>query len=251
MYGKVSIIVPVYNAQKYLKRCLDSIRIQSYKDFEVILIDDGSIDNSGEICDLYCSLDSRFKVMHQENLGVSVARNKGIELATGKYLIFIDSDDEVMPNMLEEMVSYINEYDTDVLISGITFVKEGKKIKDVMPKITGYCTDDIWNYIATDDTGIFGYISNKLYKTKIIKDNNINFNVNRKIQEDLEFALKVYSVCNNFYLLDKSYYLYTQEEKNRTPDVLGYMEVEILKKEILKEKNKYEKIGRASCRERV
>lgn len=103
-----SIVVPVYNVGLYLKECLDSVVAQSYSDFEVLLIDDGSKDDSGAICDLYCEKDSRFKVIHKKNAGVSAARNDGISTAVGTYLLFLDSDDYLLPDALMLLSREIN-----------------------------------------------------------------------------------------------------------------------------------------------
>ena len=96
----ISVIVPIYNNEKYLAKCIDSILVQEYRDFELILIDDGSRDGSGSICDQYAIQDERIVVIHQKNKGVSVARNKGLSIARGNYVTFIDSDDWVMPEYL-------------------------------------------------------------------------------------------------------------------------------------------------------
>ena len=102
--NKISIIIPVYQVEKYIKRCLDSILSQTYSNLEIILIDDGSRDMSGKICDEYTIKDSRIKVIHQDNAGVSVARNKGLDICTGDYVTFVDSDDFLEPLMYEKMM---------------------------------------------------------------------------------------------------------------------------------------------------
>lgn len=112
---KISIIVPVFNVQEQLKRCIDSILDQTYGDFECILVNDGSNDDSGFICDQYKKQDDRIKVIHQKNSGLSVARNNGIRFATGKYLSFIDSDDYILPNYLEKMVSLLEKNNCDIV----------------------------------------------------------------------------------------------------------------------------------------
>lgn len=98
----VSIIVPIYNAEQYISKCIESILAQTYRDFELILVDDGSTDMCGKICDEYAKQDSRVHVIHQENKGVSAARNAGISLAKGEYIMFVDSDDFITENMLEK-----------------------------------------------------------------------------------------------------------------------------------------------------
>lgn len=247
MKGNVSIIIPVFNTENKLKDCLESVRSQSYENFEAILIDDGSTDKSGEICDYYSSIDSRFKVIHCINSGVSKARNIGISLCRGDYIIFVDSDDKVKSNMLKDMVENIDEYNSDVVITGITFVEKETITKEIIPKVNGKLGLDIWEYICKDKTGMFGYIPNKLYKSSIIKENNIRFDENKKIQEDLDFALTVYSYCNSFYLIDRSYYIYNYESKNRKPQPLSYMEIEVKKRNIIKSKGLYDRCKNLHC----
>ena len=110
---KISVVVPVYNVEKYLRKCIDSIINQTYKNLEIILVDDGSPDKCGEICDEYAKKDNRVKVIHKKNAGVSSARNDGIDNATGEYIIFVDSDDWLEDNAIEIMVDKLNEYDYD------------------------------------------------------------------------------------------------------------------------------------------
>ena len=129
---EVSIIVPVYNVEKYLNKCISSILEQSFTDFELILVDDGSKDNSGRICDEYKDRDSRIKVMHQGNGGLSAARNIGIELSEGRYVTFIDSDDFIHPNMLETLYNNILESEAEISICDYHLVYEGKEIS---PKV--------------------------------------------------------------------------------------------------------------------
>ena len=108
---KISIIIPVYNVEKYLRECLDSILAQSYKDFEIILVDDGSTDSSGNICDEYSMKYENIKVLHKNNNGLSSARNAGLDIAQGEYILFIDSDDVVSPVMLETLMAHVAGYD--------------------------------------------------------------------------------------------------------------------------------------------
>lgn len=114
--NRISIVIPVYQVEKYIKRCLDSILSQTYSNLEIILIDDGSRDMSGKICDEYVKKDSRVKVIHQDNAGVSVARNKGLDICTGDYITFVDSDDFIEPFMYEKMMEKVTEYNCDVVM---------------------------------------------------------------------------------------------------------------------------------------
>ena len=115
----ISVIVPVYKVEKYLRECVDSILAQTYTNLEIILVDDGSPDNCGKICDEYAQNDSRIKVIHQENGGLSAARNAGLDIATGKYIGFVDSDDYAELNMFEELHKRIIENNADLSICGV------------------------------------------------------------------------------------------------------------------------------------
>lgn len=248
MNKKVSIVIPVYNTEEKLEICLDSIINQTYKNFEVILINDGSIDNSGQICDYYSNIDSRFMVLHKQNEGVSIARNVGIDLASGDYLVFVDSDDKIKVNMLEKMVINLENSQADVLISGITFVNNNEILLEKIPENSGLIGIQVWEYISKVESDLYGYVSNKLYRLDIIKKNEIYFDKNRKVQEDLDFAIRVFSKCDKFYLLKESYYLYEYESnKNRKPDIIGYMEIELKKRNIYKQKNVYGNCKQSHC----
>ena len=123
----ISIIIPVYNVEKYLRKCLDSIINQTYKKLEIILIDDGSTDNSGKICEEYAKKDDRIIVIHKENAGVSSARNRGIELANGKYIGFIDSDDWIEENMYETLYQNLLQFDVDISMCNYSIIRNHKK----------------------------------------------------------------------------------------------------------------------------
>lgn len=118
----ISILVPIYNSEQYIKRCIDSILAQTYMDFELVLLDDGSKDNSGTICDEYAAKDSRVKVIHTSNNGVGIARNRLIDAADGDYLCFVDSDDYIEPKMLEILYHNIVFYEADISLCGTRFV---------------------------------------------------------------------------------------------------------------------------------
>ena len=125
----VSIIIPIYNSEKYLKKCIDSILEQKYNNLEIILINDGSTDNSGKICDSLAIEDKRIKVIHKLNEGVSIARNKGLEMAKGEYIFFIDSDDYIDENIIKDMISYSRDY--DIVKVSYKFIENGKITKVV------------------------------------------------------------------------------------------------------------------------
>ena len=119
----ISVIVPVYNVEKYLEECLDSIQNQTYSDIEVILVNDGSTDKSKEICGKYCKQDNRFQLLNQENQGLSAARNSGVAASTGEFIAFVDSDDIILPNYLETLMHYMRE-DVDIVESQFTVSNE-------------------------------------------------------------------------------------------------------------------------------
>ena len=143
----VSIIVPVYNVEKYLERCLDSLINQTLKDIEIILVDDGSTDDSGNICDKYAKKDKRIKVIHKENGGLSDARNIGLSIANGRYLQFVDSDDFIHKQMIEILYNTIINNNADISICDFDKVYENTKIKYNTKEISLNFTLDTLNII--------------------------------------------------------------------------------------------------------
>lgn len=121
---KVSIIIPIYNLERELERCLESIRNQTYDNLQILLLDDGSKDKSLEICKKYAKNDSRFSVFHHDNRGVAYTRNRGIDLADGKYIMFIDGDDVCYPDMIEQYMRIVTKFQVDVVIGAIKMVEE-------------------------------------------------------------------------------------------------------------------------------
>lgn len=134
---KFSVIVPVYNVEKYIEECLDSILKQDYDNYEILLIDDGSTDNSGNICEIYAAKNEKIKVFHKKNGGLSSARNIGIEKATGDYLVFVDSDDYIAPWSLSEFYKVLKKGKFDVLETRLTEVR-GKEKKDLDEHLEAY-----------------------------------------------------------------------------------------------------------------
>ena len=131
--AKVSIIVPVYNVEKYLRQCVDSLRLQTLHDIEIILVDDGSLDNCPIICDDYAELDKRIKVIHKKNGGLGMACNSGMEIATGEYIAFCDSDDYVDMDMYETLYETAIKYDCDAVFSGLKSVTEDGRFLGELP----------------------------------------------------------------------------------------------------------------------
>ena len=148
---KISIIVPVYKVESYLSRCIDSILAQTYQNFELILVDDGSPDYCGEICDNYAEKDDRIKVIHQPNRGVSAARNASLDLATGDYIGFVDSDDYISINMYSDMIKLLEVNGLDIIIC-TAFMVKGDKVKGFVGdgRLTIYDKKEILNKSLID-----------------------------------------------------------------------------------------------------
>ena len=181
----ISIIVPVYNVEKYLSQCLESIQKQSFSDWECILIDDGSKDKSGDICDYWANRDSRFKVIHQVNKGVSSARNSGLKLALGDFISFIDSDDWVNPNYLSDLFQY---KDCDIVVSGLIIENGSNQIKTIKPdKNIIYSLDyeHLTDFVELNKKSLLFGPHTKLYKKQIINENEILFPKDYSYGEDL------------------------------------------------------------------
>ena len=205
---KISVIVPVYNAENYLSACLDSILSQTYQDFEIILIDDGSKDASGQICDAYAGKDPRIQVVHQENGGVSRARNRGLELATGELISFIDSDDTLEPDMYELLVRVMREHDADISHCGYKrFDKQGKLVREV----NGTHQLMIQNGEEAIACMLRGeYFSNalwnKLFRKQVVQ--GLHFQETLKNNEDVLFNVHAFSRAKTAVFQDEGKYHY-------------------------------------------
>lgn len=185
---QISVIVPVFKVENVLHYCIDSILNQTFNDFELILIDDGSPDNSGKICDEYAKIDSRVKVVHKENEGVSVARNAGLELAKGKYICFVDSDDYIQRDYLEKLI-LAKKSNTDCQNIWCKFLtvndyKHNLDMEHIYCKEHKYSIKDI---MTLHEKWLDAGPVCKLYDKDIITNNNIRFNQNLSLGEDLTF----------------------------------------------------------------
>lgn len=202
----ISIVVPVYNVEPYLKRCLDSIQNQTFKNWECILIDDGSKDNSGKICDEYMNKDKRFKVIHQDNKGVSSARNAGLDSAKGKYIGFVDSDDWIEPNMYEYLYNSAIAMKSDCVICG--FVDQNcSRIKKICSK-----KEAIKNIFARKGFGGFSCL--RLLSAERIK--NIRYDTEVPYLEDTKFFYEVFKNCERVYWDNEPLYHYEKREDSVT-----------------------------------
>lgn len=181
---KISIIVPVYKVEKYLHRCIDSILSQSFTDFELILVDDGSPDNCGKICDEYEEKDSRIRVFHKENGGVSSARNLGLDNARGEWIAFIDSDDYVEKDYLSQLFFYAKQGNTDFVVI-LNTIKDHIDEDFVILQPNNY--SQLFSCYRLHN---YGSPWSKLYKSKIIKNNHLQFNVKIHFGEDMIFVFQ-------------------------------------------------------------
>ena len=171
---KISIIIPVYNVEDYLSMCIESVIAQTYKDWELILVDDGSPDNSGSICDEYASRDPRIRVIHKKNAGVSAARNTGIEAANGEWISFIDSDDWVDTDYLEKFE--LDKDDADLIIQGLEYYdnRNGQYFKQIKVADCILSGTDSKKLVADNNVLGSGYPVAKAYRKSII-DTGVRF----------------------------------------------------------------------------
>lgn len=210
----ISIIVPVYNVEKYIHKCINSIIDQTYKNLEVLLIDDGSTDSSSDICDKYEKLDKRVKVIHKKNNGASVARNIGLEVARGIYIAFVDSDDYIDKNMYKDMIEKLLEYDCDLVMCDCYKVSETSKEKFTHDIRDGFYDKrqlykEYYNkLLMKDDINYPPTISNWvcLIKKEIIKENNLKYVEGIRFSEDLLFGSQVMYYVERFYYMKNKYY---------------------------------------------
>lgn len=193
---ELSIIVPVYKVEKYLPRCIDSILAQTFRDFELILIDDGSPDNCGAICDEYAAQDSRIRVIHQPNAGVSAARNAGLDIATGAYLGFVDSDDWIEPEMYETMIATAKEKQVDVVVCGVNYCEEdGTFIRSDLGSEGSYDKEQMLFALYGMPNPLGGGCCNKVFRHQSIMESRFRKNV--AMAEDWLFLFDSFCILSN------------------------------------------------------
>lgn len=203
----ISVIVPIYKVEKYLKRCVDSLLAQSYSYFELILVDDGSPDNCGNICEEYAAKDKRIRVIHKENGGLSDARNAGLRIAKGEYIAFVDSDDWVATNYLEVLLKVIELTDSDICeCEVLKTTGEIEKYKKSDEKYTSYSSEKALELLICDQI-LHQYVWNKLYKRSCLKD--IPFAVG-KINEDEFWTYQVFGNARQITKIPDVLYYYFQ-----------------------------------------
>lgn len=214
---KASVIIPIYNAEKYLENTLQSIKDQSYKNFEVLMIDDGSTDSSTEICRKFEIHDSRFRLIKKTNGGVSSARNIGIEHAIGELLFFVDSDDIIEKEAIERCVLIYNTNKPDMIVFGMLFdVEKGGTVRKTLTKscAIGKVNDSNRSdkYIKMAEENYIQSMCNRCVKREIIDRWNLRFNENITNYEDMLFVLQYMRVCNSFVCIPECYYHYIMRD---------------------------------------
>lgn len=200
----ISVIIPIYNAEKCLHRCINSIINQTFYNIEIILIDDGSPDHCSDICDEYSKIDARIKVIHKQNAGVSSARNTGLNHALGEYIMFCDADDYVAPNWCEILYNQILNTPNAWIVSNIATVRDNK----IFITQNRLNSDFKLSYHDIFASSLSAYTVNKIYNKSILFENNIFFDESRKIGEDVLFNINYYLHCDSIIYLKEPLYYY-------------------------------------------
>lgn len=209
MNALVSVIVPVYNNEKFLKKCISSLLTQKYTNIEVILINDGSTDKSGEIIEGYLKKNERIKYINQENSGVADARNRGVESASGKYLLFVDSDDYIGVNYVYDLVHEAEKNNSDLVICGYTLVDASfRLIKSVVPQNYIAGKNETWAYRISA-------VCSRLYKKKFWEKNSIKFIQEAGARgEDVPICLYTNAMAKNVRVIKNTEYYYVQHKES-------------------------------------
>lgn len=241
MDNLVSVIVPVYNVEMYLEECIKSIINQTYKDIEIILINDGSSDDSYKICEKYAKKDKRIILISGDNNGVSQARNKGIDISKGKFISFVDSDDYIEPNMIESLVKNIEEHECDIAICGykMIFNDGSSKLSDNEQNIYIQFTSEEVLKIIFKTNQINGFLWNKMFKREVI--GNIRLDKNLDICEDLYFVSQLLKQKLSIYYSSNFLYNYRNVNNSATMSIekiftkSGELKYDLVYKQIIQE----------------
>lgn len=210
----ISVIVAVFNIEKYIERCIESIITQSYRNLEIILVDDGSTDNSGKICDAYSKTDDRIRVIHKPNGGLSAARNTGIELATGQFIAFVDGDDWIDTTLCESMIKLAERYEADLVACRYRCIYCNSVKDDSTDRVTVFEEpfSMLIQYLKEDESFLIQHAAwNKLYRRDLLGTER--FPVGRWY-EDVVFSAKILSRVQTGVYLDKALYNYVCERED-------------------------------------
>lgn len=208
--AKISIIVPVYDVELYLQRCLDSIVNQTYQNLEIILVDDGSPDNCGIICDRYAAQDKRIKVIHQSNMGLSAARNKGLDTATGNYIGFVDSDDWIETDMFEYMLNNAMKYHADIVVCGRTEVYHNHQCHIAWKQEIILNREEAIGFLL-EDSMLQNYLCDKLWRQELF--GKIRFPEGRNY-EDIAITYQLFEKAEKIVCLPECKYFYLQRNNS-------------------------------------
>ena len=213
---KLSIIIPVYNAEKVISNCIHSILVQNYDNIELLLINDGSTDHSGAICEQFAQQDSRIRVVHQKNQGVSAARNHGIQLAEGDFLFFVDADDQIEKNFFYSISPFLA--DNDMICWGSHNISpQGKHLGSYILPMMDTTKQTIADIIYTlIQTGIFGYVWSFCIKKDLIKQHHISFREDFTLHEDFLFCCDILMHVTHICTLNKQLYRYIINDKGKS-----------------------------------
>lgn len=228
MNNLISIIVPIYNVEKYLDQCIESLVKQDYENIEIILINDGSIDSSGKICEKWKLKDKRISVIHLKNSGVSIARNIGIKKARGKYIYFIDGDDWLEHDALSLLLKNLYMYNADLSSCGMKKDYGNKLITlNKVKKSIVVSQREMYHEILCNEY-VYGYVWNKLFKVELVK--GIIFDKDLYIQEDMDFTIEYLKKCKMCVYTESEYYHYRQRIDSVTGEIkYSYKKLSIIK----------------------
>lgn len=204
----LSVIIPIYNAEAFLHRCLESLIKQTYTDYEVILVDDGSQDKSKDICAQYCEADARFRLITQPNAGVDKARNAGLKAVCGEYITFMDSDDWVETCFLQAYIDAQEQCPCDLLVQGIVIDDSASIRRETLPGKIYRGEAVIEGVIALEKRFLSGFTPNKMYRAALIREQGLTFEFTLK--EDLLFNLRYNNCIHSMSIIEQAHYHYMQ-----------------------------------------
>lgn len=204
---KVSVVVPVYNTEKYLRECLDCLINQTLKDLEFIIINDGSVDTSSAIIEEYTKKDNRIKQINQKNQGLSSTRNNGINIAVGEYICFVDSDDYIQKDFIENLYNAAIKYNADIAVGGIEKIYPNNKSKKLKSFKNIKLYNDTFEKLKILEIPKYNYVWDKIYKKDFLKKFNLTFPI-QKVYEDINFTIEAVYFSNNIVVVPNSQYFY-------------------------------------------
>ena len=235
----ISVIIPIYNVEKYLKRCIDSVLLQEGISMEIILVDDGSTDSSGQICNKYATSHSNIRCLHINNAGPATAKNKGYDVAKGNYVAFIDSDDEIKQDMFSIMLKSGYQHNADIVCCNYIQVDEEGNISHTKHTDQEYVLtqDEALKAILIKDK-IYSQCWTKIYKLETMRKNGVRNTEGLKTEEDFIFNIQAFACSKTVCIVDKPLYIYTHRSKSLSKDyfrnhISQYIDNRILRLELV------------------